>query len=243
MPTPTLSLSLDAIAGDDVVNIAEKAAGFAITGDTGTVDAASVTVTIGSGTLTATSASSGAWTVTVPSDASYLTGASVDVTVNATKAGYNAASEVTRTLALDLVRPSVQTAEVSGTTLTLEYSEVLDGSSTPAANAFTVVKTDSTNTMSTVGLASTSPVTVSGSMVTLTLDTAVPPGETVTVDYTVPTGVGAMPVRDAAGNTVEALDDHAVPNVPGPPASLNATAGDTQVTWTGRLRRPTGAPR
>ena len=135
MTTPTLPLSLDTIAGDDVVNIAEKAAGFAITGETGSVDAASVTVTIGSDTLTATSASSGAWTVTVPADASYLTGASVDVTVNATKAGYNAAVELTSTLAVDLVRPSVQTAELSGTSLTLGYSEGLDGSSTPAADA------------------------------------------------------------------------------------------------------------
>ena len=232
--TPTLSLSLDTIAGDDVVNIAEKAGGFTITGDTGSVGGASVTVTIGSGTLTATSAPSGAWTVTVPADASYVTGASVDITVNATLTGYNAAVELTSTLALDLVRPSVQTAKVSGTTLTLEYSEGLDGSSTPPADAFTVVKTDSSSTASTVGLATVAPVQVSGSVVTLTLDTAVPPGDTVTVDYTAPTGMGAMPLRDTAGNAVEALDDHAVPNVPGAPASLNATAGDAQVTlaWT-----------
>ena len=229
MTTPTLPLSLDVIAGDDVVNIAEKAGGFAITGDTGSVPGASVTVTIGSGTLTATSAPSGAWTVTVPPDASYLTGASVDVTVNATKAGYNAAVELTSTLAVDLVRPSVQTAEVSGTSLELGYSEGLDGSSTPAADAFTVVKTDSTSATSTVGLASVDPVQVSGSVVTLTLSSAVPPGDTVTVDYTVPTG---MPVRDTAGNAVEALVAHAVANVPGAPASLNGAPGDTQVTLT-----------
>ena len=234
MTTPTLPLSLDVIAGDDVVNIAEKAGGFAITGDTGSVGGASVTVTIGSGTLTATSAPSGAWTVTVPVDASYVTGASVDVTVNATLTGYNAAVELTSTLAVDLVRPSVQTAEVSGTSLELGYSEGLDGSSTPAADAFTVVKTDSTSATSTVGLASVDPVQVSGSVVTLTLDTAVPPGDTVTVDYTVPTGMDAMPLRDTAGNAVEALVAHAVPNVPGAPASVEATAGDTQVTlaWT-----------
>ena len=234
MTTPTLPLSLDVIAGDDVVNIAEKAGGFVITGDTGSVGGASVTVTIGSGTLTATSASSGAWTVTVPSNASYVTGASVDVTVNATKAGYNAAVELTSTLAVDLVRPSVQTAEVSGTSLELGYSEGLDGSSTPAADAYTVVKTDSSSVTSAVGLASVDPVQVSGSVVTLTLDTAVPPGDTVTVDYTVPTGMGAMPVRDTAGNAVEALDDHAVANVPGAPASLNVAPGDTRVSldWT-----------
>ena len=150
-------LHLDVIAGDDVVNIAEKAGGFAITGDTGSVGGASVTVTIGSGTLTATSAPSGAWTVTVPADASYVTGASVDITVNATSSGYTAASEVTRTLGVDLVRPSVETAEVSGASLKLGYSEGLDGSSTPAADAFTVVKTDSSSATSTVGLATRVP--------------------------------------------------------------------------------------
>ena len=232
MTTPTLPLSLDVIAGDDVVNIAEKAGGFAITGDTGSVGGASVTVTIGSDTLTATSAPSGAWTVTVPADASYVTGASVDITVNATLTGYNAAVELTSTLAVDLVRPVLQTAELSGTSIELGYSEGLDGSSTPAADAYTVVKTDSSSATSTVGLATTMPVTVSGSVVTLTLDTAVPPGDTVTVDYTAPTGVGAMPVRDTAGNAVEALDGHAVANVPGAPASLNVAPGDTRVTLT-----------
>ena len=232
--TPTLPLSLDVIARDDVVNIAEKAAGFVITGDTGSVGGASVTVTIGSGTLTATSAPSGEWSVSVPADASYVPGASVDITVNATSSGYNAAVELTSTLAVDLVRPVLQTAEVSGTTLSLDYSEGLDGSSTPAADAYTVVRTDSSSMTSTVGLASVDPVQVSGSEVALTLDTAVPPGDTVTVGYTVPTGMDAMPLRDTAGNAVEALDDQAVANVPGAPASLNATPGDTQATlaWT-----------
>ena len=43
--TVSLPLRLDVIAGDDVVNIAEKAGGFEITGDTGfSVAGASVTV-------------------------------------------------------------------------------------------------------------------------------------------------------------------------------------------------------
>ena len=50
MTTPTLPLSLSrSIAGDGVVNIDEKAGGFEVTGDTGSVDGASVTVTIGAG--------------------------------------------------------------------------------------------------------------------------------------------------------------------------------------------------
>ena len=50
-------MNLDAIAGDNGVNIAEKATGFAISGDTGSQSGVSVTVTVGTTELTATSAS------------------------------------------------------------------------------------------------------------------------------------------------------------------------------------------
>ena len=101
-----LALNLDAIAGDDTVNIAEKAAGFAIGGDTGTESGVSVTVTVGSTPLTATSDAGGAWSVAVPADAAYLTGTSVAVTVSASKTGYTAPSDVTRALAVDLAAPT-----------------------------------------------------------------------------------------------------------------------------------------
>ena len=42
----TLVLNVDAIAGDNRVNIAEKAAGFSISGDTGSEGGVSVTVTV-----------------------------------------------------------------------------------------------------------------------------------------------------------------------------------------------------
>ena len=87
-----LALTLDAIAGDDTVNIAEKAAGFAISGATGSEGGVGVTVTVGGTELTATSDSGGAWSVDVPANgASYLTGTSVAVTVSASKTGYTAA--------------------------------------------------------------------------------------------------------------------------------------------------------
>ena len=80
---PVLALNVDAIAGDDTVNIAEKAAGFTIGGDTGTEEGASVSVTVGSQSpLAATSDSDGTWSVDVPADAAYITGTSVAVTVN-----------------------------------------------------------------------------------------------------------------------------------------------------------------
>ena len=105
-PAGTLVLDLDAIAGDDTVNLAEHAAGFAISGDTGSVGDVSVTVTVGGTELTATSTAT-AWSVDVPANAAYITGASVTVTVSATKTGFTAASPVTRTLTVDLTAPSV----------------------------------------------------------------------------------------------------------------------------------------
>ena len=105
----TLSLNLDTVAGDDTVNIAEKAGGFTISGDNGAERGVSVTVEVGTATLTATSADDGgaaAWSVSVPADASYITGTGVEVTVSAAKAGFTAPPAVVRTLGVDLVAPT-----------------------------------------------------------------------------------------------------------------------------------------
>ena len=105
----TLALSVDAIATDDTVNIAEKTAGFAISGDTGSEGGVSVMVTVGSTTLSATSAEAdpATWTVNVPANAAYITGTSVNVSVSASKSGFTSPSDVTRTLTVDLAAPSV----------------------------------------------------------------------------------------------------------------------------------------
>ena len=109
--TGTIVLNLDDIADDDTVNIAEKAAGFTITGDTGSEDGVDVSVQIGSETpLTTVSADNGnstaAWSVDVPGDAAYITGSSVTVTVSASKTGFTDPSDVQRTLAVDLTAPT-----------------------------------------------------------------------------------------------------------------------------------------
>ena len=104
-----LALTLGAIAGDGTVNIAEKAAGFEIGGDTGTEAGVGVTVEIGGETLTTTSADdagTATWTVSVPADAAYISGASVAVEVNASKTGYTAPAAITRSLAVDLTAPT-----------------------------------------------------------------------------------------------------------------------------------------
>ena len=105
----TLVLNLDRITGDDTINIAEKAAGFGIGGDTGSEAGASVTVAIGTGSLSATSADdngTATWSVSVPADASYITGANLVVEVNATKTGFTSPAAITRTLTVDPTAPT-----------------------------------------------------------------------------------------------------------------------------------------
>ena len=104
---PTLVLNVDPIAGDDTVNIAEKMVGFALSGGTGSEGGVMVTVTVGTVVLTATSDANGAWVVSVPANAAYITESSVTVTVSAAKTGFTPPSDVRRILAVDLIAPSV----------------------------------------------------------------------------------------------------------------------------------------
>ena len=111
VPTGTLVLNVNAIAGDGTVNIAEKAGGFAISGNTGSVGGVSVTVAVGTEELTATSAAAdpATWSVDVPGNASYIAGPSVSVSVSAAKTGHTSPNAVTSTLAVDLTAPTAPT--------------------------------------------------------------------------------------------------------------------------------------
>ena len=109
---------------------------------------------------------------------------------------------------VDGVKPKLAAtggAVVNLATITLTYDELLNGSSTPPASAFTVT---GGNEMRTV-----TDVRVSGSTVELTLDSAVEHGETgIQVSYEVPRGVGVGQIRDAVGNAATALNNVAVTN-------------------------------
>ena len=109
---------------------------------------------------------------------------------------------------VDGVKPELAVtggAVVDGATLTLTYDEPLDGTSMPAASAFTVAGGSQSRTVS--------GVRVSGSTVELTVDPAVEQGETgIRVSYTVPTGMGASLIRDVPGNEALGLSSEAVTN-------------------------------
>ena len=110
---PVLDLAVSAVAGDDTINIAEKAAGFSISGNTGSEIGVGVSVEIGTDTLTATSSDDGngtaTWSVDVPSNAAYITGASLNATVSASKTAFTDATDVVRALAIDLTAPTAPT--------------------------------------------------------------------------------------------------------------------------------------
>ena len=110
-PAGTLVLNVNAIATDGTVNIAERAAGFAISGDTGSEGGVTVTVRVGVQELTAVSsaANPAIWSVDVPGNAAYIVGPSVAVRVSAAKAGYTPAGARTSTLAVDLTVPTAPT--------------------------------------------------------------------------------------------------------------------------------------
>ena len=124
-------------------------------------------------------------------------------------------------------------ATVNGTTLLLTYNEILDSASTPSPSHFYVTADDNR--------VDVDQVSVGGSMVMLTLATAVEAGQTVLLDYV--SGVGQNQIQDGEGNAAMSFTDWLVTNItgggtnpPGRPAapSVSATAGSgtsLDVTW------------
>ena len=109
----------------------------------------------------------------------------------------------------DFTGPALVSAEIDGAELILEYDKTLDAGSTPPAFRFTV-RVGGTR----VSLASSNPVTIGGSAVTLKLASAVGPLDAVTLSYTAPSinairdtnGVNALSFRDepVTNNTANA---------------------------------------
>ena len=108
------------------------------------------------------------------------------------------------TEAVDQAAPQLQSASVDGSTLTLAYDEELDLTSSPPSSAFTVNVNGSSRPLVSVG--------VGQSSVLLSLSTPVEAGDTVTVDYTVPTGESEGKLQDPAGNAASSFTGQQVTN-------------------------------
>ena len=185
----TLLLSLDAIAGDNRINIAEKAAGFTIGGDTGTVGGANVTVTVGTTELTAPSADAdpATWSVSVPADASYITGTSVEVEVNASKTGYGAPAAITRGLTVDLTAPTAPTYSAPASLKVGEAISAISPSGGSGIDQYSATDLPSGLSIDdTSGAISGAPDTADADTTSATVTVSDTPGNSATVSITFP---------------------------------------------------------
>ena len=132
---------------------------------------------------------------------------------------------------VDGVKPELAVtggAVVDGATLTLTWSETLDGSSTPETDDFTVAGGDRVRMVSRVA--------VSGRELELTLDPAAEHEEAgITVSYT----PGMNPLRDAVGNDAEGLSYESVTNET--PDTTAPTVSSVEITSTPPDNRDTYA--
>ena len=170
--------------------------------------------------------------VTVNPDANLADG---DVYVEVGSGFYDVAgnqgASVNATFAVDATAPTVLSATVSGSALTVTFSENMDTSAGARADksAFAVTVAGSSRGVSSY--------TLSGKTATLTLASAVSAGQAVTVAYTKPTGNNAKPLKDLAGNELASfsrtLDTTAatVTFSPANGARTNANAGNITLTF------------
>ncbi len=167
---------------------------FVVTVDASPVSISSVNVTGSTVVVTLDSAVSEGVTVTV----SYTPGGSPIQDTLGNDAGAFSDQSVTNNT--DTTPPTLSTAVVDGTALTLTYNEALDTGSTPTTTDF-VVTVDASPV-------SISSVNVTGSTVVVTLAASVNLDTAVTIDYT----PGGSPIQDLAHNDAAALNDQTVTN-------------------------------
>ena len=149
----------------------------------------------------------------------------VRVIANGDDANSGPSGEVTATPA-ETTPPELSSSSVDGATLTLTYDEPLDTGDAPDRSAFAVTVAGSGRGVDTVA--------VSGSVVTLTLATAVFAGDAVTVAYAAPTGDSASRLQDLAGNAAASFSGQDVPNDTQAADPMTATTHDVPSAHDGR---------
>ncbi|MCY4389481.1 MAG: SwmB domain-containing protein, partial [Desulfurellaceae bacterium] len=131
----------------------------------------------------------------------------------------------------DTTAPTVSSARVVGTKLTITFNEDLRAAASLANSAFTVKRTPPGGTATNVSLSATAP-SVSGQTVVLTLARAVSIADTVTVSYAQPTSGTDNQIRDTAGNAAAGFTDQSAEH------ALASTIG--QVTPTTHIENLNG---
>ena len=146
--------------------------------------------------------------------------------------GLDWSNYVDRTLYItwDQAAPVVESLNVTGTTLTLTFSEDLEPAASLANSAFAVKKTTSGGTETAVTLSGTP--TISSKTVTLTLTATVPANNRITATYTKPTSGTANKLADQFDNKTEGFTIlNSSPNRPTASNGTVTTNEDTDHTF------------
>ncbi|EFG9834917.1 Ig-like domain-containing protein [Escherichia coli] len=209
------TVTINTIAGDDILNAAEAGAALTITGSSTAEAGQTVTVTLNGTNYTGTVQTDGSWSVSVPSaDLSTLTASNYTVNAAVSDKAGNPAS-VNHNLTVDMSVPVVTINTVAGDDVinATEHAQaqIISGSATGAATGSTVTVTIGTNTFTTVLDASGNwSVGVPASVVSALAN------GTVTINAS---------VTDAGGNSGSATHQVTV-NTGLPTITFNAISGD-----------------
>ena len=210
---PTVTINI--IAGDDILNAAEAGAALTITGSSTAEAGQTVTITLNGTNYTGTVQTDGSWSVSVPpADVSALAASNYTVSAAVNDKAGNPAS-VNHNLTVDTSVPVVTINTVAGDDVinATEHAQaqIISGSATGAATGSTVTVTIGTNTFTTVLDASGNwSVGVPASVVSALAN------GTVTINAS---------VTDAGGNSGSATHQVTV-NTGLPTITFNAISGD-----------------
>ncbi|HFE1222960.1 TPA: Ig-like domain-containing protein [Escherichia coli] len=209
------TVTINTIAGDDILNAAEAGTALTITGSSTAEAGQTVTVTLNGANYTGTVQTDGSWSISVPpADLSALTASNYTVSAAVSDKAGNPAS-VNHNLTVDTSVPVVTINTVAGDDVinATEHAQaqIISGSATGAATGSTVTVTIGTNTFTTVLDASGNwSVGVPASVVSALAN------GTVTINAS---------VTDAAGNSGSATHQVTV-NTGLPSITFNAISGD-----------------
>ncbi len=199
-----------AAVGDGDLTAAEAATGVVIVNAEAGASVSVVFTGSGSGQVTKTlTGNGGDQTVSLSgADLTVLGDGAVTVTTTATDAAGNISTDTAGGFNLDTDAPvyAVDSAQVDGNTLTLTYNEANGLDATHTANPGDFIVTVTRLLDNSVTHPAVTAVTVSGSTVTLTLDTPVAYKSTVTLAY-VDSSSGINAIQDVAGNDAAAFSD------------------------------------
>uniref|UniRef100_UPI0035A21D08 Ig-like domain-containing protein n=4 Tax=Escherichia fergusonii TaxID=564 RepID=UPI0035A21D08 len=209
------TVTINTIAGDDILNAAEAGAALTITGSSTAEAGQTVTVTLNGANYTGTVQTDGSWSISVPpADLSALTASNYTVSAAVSDKAGNPTS-VNHNLTVDTSVPVVTINTVAGDDVinATEHAQaqIISGSATGAATGSTVTVTIGSNTFTTVLDASGNwSVGVPSSVVSALAN------GTVTINAS---------VTDAGGNSGSATHQVTV-NTGLPSITFNAISGD-----------------